>query len=156
MQSLDILPRTFLYFVPVAVEPDIPKTMPITYSIDREEKIIMETWVGTVDKDVLAEYWKLYLDNPDVMEIRRTIVDLRESEIIFTGSQLQHLVNSIALPALNGRAWKTAIVAKNSLQFGISRQYQVFAEVYSEDTIFNSIDEARDWILSSPDVADSN
>ena len=33
------------------------------------------------------------------------------------------------------------------VQFGVSRQYQVFAERYSADSIFGSEDEALRWLM---------
>ena len=122
--------------------------MPITYSIDRQNRVIEEKWMGTIDKDDLADHWKRYLKDPEVLDLRRTIVDLREAHILFTGNQMEALIASIVLPALKGRDWKTAIVVDQPVQFGVSRQYQVFADRYSKDAIFNNMDEARGWLLS--------
>jgi len=120
--------------------------MPITYTINREEKLITEVWTGEIQADDLEAYWKRYLEDPEVLEIRRTIVDLREAKILFKGSDLDILIKSIVLPALKGRDWKTAIVVGNSLQQGISRQYHVFADRYSKDAIFRNMEDARNWL----------
>jgi hypothetical protein len=125
--------------------------MPITYTIDREKKLITEIWTGEVTAECLAAYWKRYLDDPEVLAIRRTLVDLRQADILFNGSDLQILIQNIVLPVLKGRDWKTAIVVEGSIQFGVSRQYQVFAELYSKDAIFSNIDEARHWLIGLPD-----
>ncbi len=122
--------------------------MPITYKIDRENRIIDEKWTGTVSRNDLSEFWSKFLEDPEVLDIRRTLVDLRESQITFTGSQMDTLIQSIVLPVLKGRDWKTAIVVTAPLQFGVSRQYQVFAERFSKDSIFNDMDEARCWLLA--------
>ncbi len=122
-------------------------TMPITYSIDREDNLIVENWTGEVCGDELADHWRGYVDNPEVMEIRKTIADLRESHISITGSELDFLIRSIVLPKIGELGWKTAIVVSDPLQYGLSRQYQVFAERYSEDAIFNDMDEARRWLI---------
>jgi hypothetical protein len=115
--------------------------------IDREKKLITEVWTGEVQSQDLAAYWKSYLEDPDVMAIRRTLVDLRQAEILFNGFDLDMLVKRIVLPALNGRDWKTAIVVEKSFQYGLSRQYQVFAERYSKDAIFYNSEEARQWLM---------
>ena len=120
--------------------------MPITYTIDRAGKVITEVWTGEIQAECLAAYWKRYLADPEVLAIRRTIVDLRQAEILFNGSDLDMLIHSIVLPVLNGRDWKTAIVVGTSLQHGMSRQYQVFAERYSKDAIFQNIEDARNWL----------
>ena len=122
--------------------------MPITYTIDREKKLITEVWVGPIAAADLAAYWTRYLQDPEVLEIRRTLVDLRQAKILFKGSDLDRLIHTIVMPVLKGRDWKTAIVVENSLEFGISRQYQVFAGHYSKDAIFQNIDEALEWLMT--------
>jgi hypothetical protein len=119
--------------------------MPITYSIDHNQNLIMEVWTGEIQAVDLANYWKRYLVDPDVLAIRRTIVDLRQAVILFNGLDMNRLIRSIVQPMLAGRDWKTAIVIEKPLQLGISRQYQVFAERYSKDAIFHSLEEARNW-----------
>jgi hypothetical protein len=123
--------------------------MPITYTIDSEQKLITELWTGEIQAADLAEYWKQYLGDLDVMAIRRTIVDLRQAVILFKGSDMDNLIQSIVLPALKGKDWKTAIVVDNPTQFGISRQYQAFAHLYSKDAIFHSMEEAQSWLCGS-------
>ena len=126
--------------------------MPITYTIDYDQKLIMEVWTGEIRAVDLGDYWKRYLANPDVLAIRRTIVDLRQAVIIFNGSEMNYLIHSLVQPILAGRDWKTAIVIEKPLHLGISRQYQVFAEGYSKDTIFYSIEEARSWFCNLDSV----
>ena len=121
--------------------------MPITYRIDRDKRLIIETWTGDIFARDLAAYWQSYLANAEVLQIRRTVVDLLASAIRFTGDELSSLIESIVLPALNGREWTTAlVVAGDSVEFGVSRQYQVFAERYSEDSIFDNMADAEKWI----------
>ncbi len=122
--------------------------MPISYKIDREKKLIYETWTGEIYAADLAAYWKVYLADPEVMAIRRTIVDLGASFPSFRGTDFDVLIRTIVLPALKERKWTTAIVVRGQAQFGVSRQYQVFAERYSHDSIFASVAEAERWIAS--------
>ena len=122
--------------------------MAITYRIDVENRLIEEKWVGAIDASGLRNYWINYLADPAVLEIRKTIVDLRDSIIMFNGYQLQNLIELHVLPILKGRDWRTAIVVDNPLQFGVSRQYQAFADKYSKDAIFKNMEEARRWLLS--------
>jgi hypothetical protein len=121
--------------------------MPITYRVDRERNLVFETWTGQIGAEDLAMYWQGYLADVDVLEIRRTIVDLRASVITFSGDDLRHLIESVVLPVLVGKKWRTAIVVLGgSVAFGVSRQYQVFAERYSKDSIFESVAEAEKWM----------
>jgi hypothetical protein len=122
--------------------------MPISYSVDHEKRVIFETWTGEIDATELASYWQRYLADPDVLSIRRTLVDLRHCRIRFTGAQLSHLVQGIVEPSLHGKDWKTAIVADSPVEYGVSRQYGVYAERYSTDSVFSDPDAALAWLLS--------
>jgi hypothetical protein len=110
-------------------------TVPIAYNTDLDKKFITETWSGEVTAENLATYWKR--------------LDLREARIQFDGSELKTLIQELVLPALNGRDWKTALVVDRPRQFGVSRQYQVYADRYSHDAIFYDLEKARDWLINS-------
>jgi hypothetical protein len=121
--------------------------MPISYSIDKQKNVILEVWNGDISAADLANYWRQYLADPDVMSIRRTLVDIRQANILFSGEQLSQLVENIVLPALKGRHWKTALLVARPVQYGKARQYQAFAERYSHDAIFYDFDTAVEWLL---------
>lgn len=121
--------------------------MPITYRLDSARPLIIETWTGRVTGADLAAHWRTYLADPAVMDCRRTLVDLREAEIAFTGSELSGLVDSIVVPVLGTRKWASALLIATVSQHGKSRQYQVFAEQYSRDAIFHDPDAAVKWLL---------
>ena len=120
--------------------------MPISYSIDREHRCIHETWTGFITAKDLGDYWRHMLADPVVMVIRRTIVDLRECRILFSGEQLAELVESIVLPLLNGKNWRTALVVGDAVQYEITRQYHVLAESYSRDSVFSTPEAAMTWM----------
>jgi hypothetical protein len=122
--------------------------MPISYTIDEEKGFITEVWTGEVAASDLKSYWRRYLADPEVLSIRRTLVDLRECRILFRGVELSSLIKEMVIPILEGRDWKTAIVVDHPTQFGVSRQYQAFAESYSYDAIFSDPEDARRWLLT--------
>ena len=120
--------------------------MPITYSIDKRNGIILEVWTGEVSAMDLAAYWKRLLADPDALAIRRTLVDLRNCHIGFSGEQLFDLIRTVAEPMLNGRDWRSALLVGEEVHFGVSRQYQSFAQMYSKDAIFHDEDAALKWL----------
>jgi hypothetical protein len=120
--------------------------MPISYSIDREHRCIHETWTGLITAKDLGDYWRHILTDPVVMVIRRTIVDLRQCRILFSGEQLAELVEGIVLPLLNGKNWRTAIVVGDLVQYEVTRQYHVLAESYSRDSVFSTTEAAMTWL----------
>src|SRR3954470_9909303 len=124
--------------------------MPITYEVDPEQNLIYERWSGYVNARALGEHWHQYLVDPAVIACRRTLVDLRDAHIDFTGSELRHLVRTLVEPVLAGRAWTTALLVGRPSQRGSAHQYQVYAESYSEDAIFEDEDEALTWLREQP------
>jgi hypothetical protein len=121
--------------------------MPIQYSINRSLALIEERWTDTITIQTLKEYWLHYLADTEVMHIRKTLVDLRMANIKFIGRELDSLIRSDVVPRLKGLTWKTAIVVERPVQYGVSRQYQVFAELYSNDSIFYDYEKAIEWLL---------
>ncbi len=120
--------------------------MPIAYSIDRENGCIIETWTGDITARDLVAHWRHYITDPDVLALRRTLVDLRHSRIMFSATELSQLVERIVLPALHGMNWRTAIVLGDPNHFEMSRQYHIVAESYSQDSIFSTPEAALAWL----------
>jgi hypothetical protein len=130
--------------------------LPIAYELDRGRNIIIETWTGRITASDLAAYWRGYLLDPEVMRCRRTLVDLRDADVEFTGAELNQLIRTIALPAIGDRKWATAILVNAPAPYGVSRQYQVFAERYSHDSIFDDGERAVNWLLQQdPDALEA-
>lgn len=123
--------------------------MPISYSIDEKNAIIHEIWTGDITITDLNMYLEEILKNENALFFRKTLVDMRESTINFTGEELDESINTIILPRLAGRDWKTAIIVAKAVHFGVSRQYHVFAEHYSKDSIFFDPDEAFRWLMET-------
>ncbi|HRE90240.1 MAG TPA: hypothetical protein PK095_13985 [Myxococcota bacterium] len=71
---------------PPASEP--PRSAPISYTLDPERGVIYETWRGSVSARDLERYWMRYLADPEVLALRRTLVDLRDATILFRGEDL--------------------------------------------------------------------
>lgn len=122
--------------------------MPIQYTIDHQAGFIVETWTGSITIQDLRTYWTTLLADPEVLRLRCTLVDLREAEIAFRGAEMDELVRVLVEPTLHGLDWRTAIVIAHAVHYGLSRQYQVFAERYSHDAIFTDLDEAKAWLLA--------
>jgi hypothetical protein len=121
--------------------------MPISYSIQANGAYILEEWEGTVSIKDLEEYWTKMLADPEVVRIRRTLADLTKADLAFKGHELDSLIRSLLLPKFTGREWKSALVVGSTVQFGISRQYQTFAERYSKDSIFTDRAAAEQWLV---------
>lgn len=122
--------------------------MPITYTIDRQKGHIYETWTGDVRIGEVATLWKEYLGSPEVMKVRRTLADVRTCNARFTGAEFEFLIKDLLVPAMRDAKWTTAIVVARPDQFGLGRQYQVFAQHYSRDAIFHDPADAEMWLAA--------
>ena len=120
--------------------------MPIQNRLERDARVIIETWSGTITIRDVDEYWHRLLTDPEALELRRTIADLRDADIAFSGAELEALVRRYVVPTLAGRTWRTAIVVAHPVQFGVSRQHEAFAERYSESEIFDDVSKAMVWM----------
>lgn len=121
--------------------------MPVTYSVDPSRGVVLEVWTGDVTASEVKALWEKYLADPQVMAIRKTLADLRQAHLRLTGLQLMELIEQVAVPGLHGLDWTTAIVVARPDQYGFSRQFQVFAEVFNENSIFQDYDTALAWLL---------
>lgn len=122
---------------------------PIRYRIDDARGVIFETWEGEVSAADLRLFLARYLADPKVLALRRTLVDLRLAEIRFSGNELMDIVHTIVAPRVQGARWKTAILVSQPVQYGVSRQWQVFAQSFSKDSLFYDIDDAMTWLLET-------
>jgi hypothetical protein len=121
--------------------------MSIAYSIDKRAGIILEVWTGEVTAMDLADHWNRLLTDPDALALRRTLVDLRNCDLAFSGDELFDLIRGVAVPRLNGKEWRSALLIDDLVQFGVSRQYQSFAHMYSDDAIFRDEHAALKWLI---------
>jgi hypothetical protein len=120
--------------------------MAITWEIDPIDDLILERWEGIITAADVSNHWRTFLLDPAVLACRRTLVDLRPARIALYGHELSSLVRDVAIPMLGELTWRTAIVVDEPVDFGFARQYQAFAEVFSEDAIFYDTREARRWL----------
>ena len=121
--------------------------MPISYTVDTERRLVLETWRGDVDASQLGEYWTKLLDDEQAVAIRRNLSDLSDCEIRLTTEEMWSLVSWILIPRQAGRKWATAIVVGKPSTHSISRHFQAFADTFSHDQIFTDYAAAYEWIL---------
>lgn len=126
--------------------------MPIDCTPRPQDGFVEVTWSGTITAVDLSRCWSKILTDPEVLRIGRALTDLRDAELAFSGAELAEAVHTVAAPLLRGRNWRAAIVVRNPVQYGVSRQYEVFAQQLGEDGIFFDLDSARRWLLQ--EVAD--
>lgn len=121
-------------------------TLPISYSIDKELGVVMTTWCGDITAADIRRHWERFFSDPEVLAAGRSVADVRAANFQFTGQELSNLVAEVVVPLLVGRSWRTAIVVARPAQFGVSKQFQVYAQLFSTGRIFHDPGEALRWI----------
>ena len=120
--------------------------MPIKYDVDGSKGVVFEYWSGGISAQDVSEHWARLLSDPDALACATSLADVRDAEPRLTDVELRRLVETIAVPILKGKSWKSAILVQKPVQFGMARQFHIFAEAYSKDAIFTDEKAARDWL----------
>jgi hypothetical protein len=121
--------------------------MPITYTVDKEQNVVLVTWRGDVTGDDYRAHLRTMLQDPDALRAGRSLTDLREANVLVHGAELNAILDAEALPRLAGRQWKTAVLVSSTVNFGVARQYQLLAQSENTDGVFRDYAEALDWLL---------
>ncbi|MFN7957876.1 MAG: hypothetical protein U0P46_06110 [Holophagaceae bacterium] len=112
--------------------------MGIVYRVDSKAEIVFTTWTGQITSTVLGDFYRSVLNDKAALRFRRSVTNIQDADLLFTGEEFSHLVHTIVEPVLKGLGWITTIVVKegDKVQWGVSRQYQAFAQRFSESVIF--------------------
>jgi len=120
--------------------------MAITYVVDDFSGVVFVHSLGIITAKDIADHWALLLADKEAVVCGKILVDVRESEVQLTESELWHLIITILEPAMQGRRWKMAILVREAVQYYMSRQLQVFTAGYCENAIFADDSIALEWI----------
>ena len=118
----------------------------IHYHVDIAGGLIHETWAGVITRDILLAHWRVCLADPAVLAVKRTLVDLRDCDVHFSGEEWLRLIEGCVLnrPELGG--WKSAIVVDKPHLHGIARQFLGHAAQIAHGELFEQADQAVAWL----------
>jgi hypothetical protein len=123
--------------------------MPISYTIDSDKGRVVVRFTGTVrDEDLFTTFHELY-DDPRHRIGMPELTDCRELERAeLTGVGLRALARMTATkldPAQ--RPWKVAVVAPQSVVYGLARMYELLREGSPEHVeVFRELAAAEQWL----------
>ena len=122
--------------------------MPISYSIDTVRRMIVSRWSGVVTTDDLTIHWRKLFTDDEALAVRRALSDLRGAELQFSGDDVQRLTTGLVLPVLEKGPWKTAMLVDQPANFGVGRQFQNYAQMFHNSSIFTEESAALEWLLA--------
>ena len=123
--------------------------MPVTYKIDKMNRLIRTRCYGKVTIEEVLEHFRLLGEDSGVPDQVDVLLDSSEQTSVPEKENLRQVIEAIG--KIRGRVHfgALAIVATNTALFGMLRMFEVFAEPYfSESCVFRTLDEAETWLAS--------
>lgn len=128
--------------------------MPIAVSFDSNSRIWMITIEGEVAPEEVVEALRGMYESPDYAPDSPRLYDARESAASISARDMQRLA-TLQLSRESTRNARSAIVTSRQASYGVARMYQTHAEdMPIEVELFQSIDDARAWLLDGRRDAD--
>lgn len=121
--------------------------MPVTYKIDKTNRLIRTRCFGEVTVEEVLEHFRLLGLDPDCPDRVDVLLDSSEQTTVPEKENLRQVANAIA--KIRGRVQfgTLAIVASSNVLFGMLRMFEVFAEEYfTESCVFHTLGEAEAWL----------
>jgi hypothetical protein len=120
--------------------------MPITYSNDPAQRIVLESWSGDVHAADVRAHWTQMLEDPVSLSIRRSLTDVRQAVPQLAADELERVVNEVLIPGLKGRCWLSAVVVASADQLRLTHRYRATQRL-NEVSVFSDADTALTWLL---------
>jgi len=118
--------------------------MPITYTVDREKNVVLVTWRGDVTKDDYRAHLRTMLQDPVALRAGRSLVDLREANVLLSGAELNAVGDLESTARLGGRPWRTAVLVTSHV---LTTQYGMFLQTEATDSVFLDRAAALAWLV---------
>ena len=123
--------------------------MPVTYQIDKANRIIRTKCTGPVTIEEVLDHFRLLEGNPNCPDRADVLLDLSKQSSIPDAENLREVTSAIRKIQYRVQFGTCAIVARQDALFGMLRMFEVFAEKYfSAIGVFRTINEAEAWLAS--------
>jgi hypothetical protein len=123
--------------------------MPITFKLDTTQGILFEYWRGPITISEVAAYWTALAAGEEVKTSIGSIADVRDCEPKFTGEEFRVLARQILIAVHQGAKRKVAVIVSDPVQYGMSRQHQLFSESFMNVEVFYSEVMALKYVLGN-------
>ena len=121
--------------------------MPVTYQIDKANKLIRTKCTGAVTLAEVIDHFRVLEQDPNCPDQLDVLLDLSEVTSIPDRGNLQDVTREIS--RIRGRVQfgACAIVACTDVLFGMLRMFEVFAEeCFRETSVFRTESQAETWL----------
>jgi hypothetical protein len=130
--------------------------MPITYTIDREERRIKAFATGVISADDLHGLVRSVLADPGFVPGLRALYDSSAAEPDITVLQLAEVAGEVR-QLLNRGLGRIAIVAQSPATYRVAKTFTVLARAIGIDVdVFTELAEAEEWLAENDDMSRSD
>ncbi|MCR9092847.1 MAG: hypothetical protein NXI30_01395 [bacterium] len=122
--------------------------MPMTYSIDVDEKLVYIVGHGRLTDEEMVDCVRDLRSDPMLQPDMNVFSDMRAIEMGFTPSGIRKMLDvMVATEDRRSEAWAALVVARD-VTFGMARMLQSRARehVAPHIEVFRDVEKARDWL----------
>ncbi|RJQ46129.1 MAG: hypothetical protein C4534_03215 [Gaiellales bacterium] len=122
--------------------------MPIDYTIDRHEGLILTVAVGTLTDEDIVDMKRRLLADPDYDPGMKELSDIRGvDDFQVTAAGISRFVGIDEVKSEVVKDHLLAIVASRDVIYGMARMYQSQTQSFKPGVeIFRTMEEAREWL----------
>jgi hypothetical protein len=123
--------------------------MPVTYQIDKANKIIRTRCTGLVTIEEVIEHFRALERDPDCPDHLDVLLDCHDETSVPKTVNLEAVTREIS--RIRGRVQfgSCAIVASTDALFGMLRMFEVFTDqLFRKSYVFRTVGEAEAWLAS--------
>jgi len=130
--------------------------MPITYTIDREQRTIKAFATGVISADDLHGLVRSLLADPGFVPGLRGLYDASAAEPDITVLQLAEVAGEVR-QLLNRGLGRIAIVAQSPATYRVAKTFTVLARAIGIDVdVFTELAAAEEWLAENDDMSRSD
>lgn len=122
--------------------------MTMTYTIDREARLVRIVGAGRLTEDAMVECISALREDSQLEPDMNTLSDVREIEVAFTPQGLSAMIDVMERSASRSPSARAAIVVSSDVAFGMGRMLELKADerVGPSFRVFRDILAARKWL----------
>jgi hypothetical protein len=123
--------------------------MPVTYTIDANERIIRTRCTGNVTFQEVIDHFHVLGQDPNCPDQLDVLLDLSEATSTPNSSQISAVANQVKMIQNKVRFGFCAIIASRDALFGMLRMFEVMTQqCFRASSVFRVAAEAEAWLAS--------
>ena len=125
--------------------------MKVNTVVDKRDEIMIHTVTGEMTIDEIKSSYETILSHPEFQEDMNSIWDMRDADASkFESQDVIRIARYFETQFKNRAEFKVAVIVSRTLEYDLSRMYQVAAaDLPAKIRIFHNLEEAKKWLAGS-------